>query len=458
MLEKIVNFTKKYNMIKSGDIVVCGLSGGADSVCLLLSLFKLSKELDITVEALHVNHCLRGSESDRDEEFCKNLCSKIGVKFSAEKCNVNDYAVNNSLSTELAARELRYMIFNQYTQGKKLATAHNADDNLETVLLNLTRGTALKGLAGIPPIRGNIIRPLLEITRKEIEEYLALNKMNFVTDSTNLTDNYTRNKIRHSIIPLLREINPSLNSTFITSVDGLRDENALIESMTDEAELHCLNSNTLINLYNYDSVIRCRCISRLLMRNNLPVSHERIRNCEKILLNGGKINISGNIYFISDCQKAELTEVYNLSPTDEKRVPIKIGPNTLFNGIIVYCELVDADKKNSHEYVNKNLTFYVLDYDKIKGESVLRSRKKGDKIQLSGRSFHSSIKKIINEKIPHKERDTLHFIEDEEGTIFAEKIGIAQRVTPDGETKRLFIISVVNDKQEWSGLFDTKKE
>ena len=265
-------------MIKSGDIVVCGLSGGADSVCLLLSLFKLSKELDITVEALHVNHCLRGSESDRDEEFCRNLCSKIGVKFSAEKCNVNDYAVNNSLSTELAVRELRYMIFNQYTQGKKLATAHNADDNLETVLLNLTRGTALKGLAGIPPIRGNIIRPLLEITRKEIEEYLALNKMNFVTDSTNLTDNYTRNKIRHSIIPLLREINPSLNSTFITSVDGLRDENALIESMTDEAELHCLNSNTLINLSNYDSVIRCRCISRLLMRNNLPVSHERIRN------------------------------------------------------------------------------------------------------------------------------------------------------------------------------------
>ena len=100
----------------------------------------------------------------------------------------------------------------------------------------------------------------------------------------------------------------------------------------------------------------------------------------------------------------------------------------------------------------------MLDYDKIKGEAVLRSRKKGDKIQLSGRSFHSSIKKIINEKIPHKERDTLHFIEDEEGTIFAEKIGIAQRVTPDGETKRLFIISVVNDKQEWSGLFDTKKE
>ena len=458
MLNKIVKLSQKYNMFKSGDSVVCGLSGGADSVCLLLSLCELRERLGIEVGALHVNHCLRGSESDRDEDFCRSLCERLGVPFTAERCDVSGYAAERSLSTELAARELRYEIFRRNTQGKLLATAHNADDNLETVLLNLARGTALKGLAGIPPVRGNIVRPLLAVTRAEIEEFLAERGQDFVTDSTNLTDDYTRNKIRHRIIPLLREINPSLNSTFVSSADGLRDENAYIEAMTDSAEHECLDGNRLTGLAGYDTVIRSRCISRLLVRNGLPVSHERIRECEGILVSGGKLNISGDIYFVSDGKAAELKNIPATEAPEEVSAPLRVGENSIYSGIKLICELIDKEDYDRRRDVNKKLTFYALDYDKIKGEAVLRSRRNGDRIQLRGRTFRSSVKKLINEKIPPKERGTLHFIEDSEGTVFAERLGIAQRVAPDGNTKRLFVISVVNDKQEWSGSIDTEKK
>ena len=458
MLDKIIKLSQKYNMFISGDIVVCGLSGGADSVCLLLSLCELRERLGIEVEALHVNHCLRGSESDRDEDFCRSLCTRLGVPFTAERCDVSGYAAEKSFSTELAARELRYDIFRRNTEGKKLATAHNADDNLETVILNLARGTALKGLAGIPPVRGNIVRPLLSVTRAEIEAFLAERGQDFVTDSTNLTDDYTRNRIRHRVIPLLREINPSLGSTFVSSADGLRDENAYIDAMTDTAERECLDGNRLTGLAGYDTVIRSRCISRLLTRNGLPVSHERIRECEDILINGGKLNISRNIYFISDGTTAELKAIPTAETAEELSAPLKVGENSIFRGITLICELVDKAEYDRRRDVNKKLTFYTLDYDKIKGEAVLRSRRNGDRIQLRGRDFRSSVKKLINENIPPEERGTLHFIEDSEGTVFAEKLGIAQRVAPDGNTKRLFIISVVNDKQEWSGSIDTKKK
>lgn len=458
MIDKITALSDKYNMFKKGDIVVCGLSGGADSVCLLLCLYRLREKFGINVEALHVNHCLRGSESDRDEKFCRDLCKRLDVPFKAERCDVNACAAENSLSTELAARKLRYEIFSRYTQGRKLATAHNADDNLETVILNLSRGTALKGLAGIPPVRGNIVRPLLGVTRAEIEAYLAEIGQDYVTDSTNLTDDYTRNKIRHRIIPLMREINPSLNMTFVSSADGIRDENAYIEAMTDSAECECLSENSLTGLEKYDTVIRSRCISRLLVRNSLPVSHERIRECEEILLHGGKLNLSGDIYFVSDGTKAELKVIHDAEVLENVSVPLKVGENSIFSGSKLICEVIDRQKCDRPNDVNRKLTFYVLDYDKIKGAAVLRSRKSGDKIQLCGRSFHSSVKKLINEKIPPEERCTLHFIEDEEGTIFAEKLGIAQRVAPDGNTMKLLIISICDDKQEWSGSFDTEKK
>ena len=445
MLDKIRQFAEKYNMLPSGASVVCALSGGADSVFLLACLTELGRKLHFSVEALHVNHCLRGEESDRDELFCRELCSQLNVKFTAVSCNVAEYARMNSLSTEEAARRMRYDAFAAHSDGKLIATAHNANDNLETVLLNLARGTALKGIAGIPPVRGNIIRPILTVSRSEIEDWLSKNHFSYVTDSTNLSDDYSRNKIRHSIIPVLEELNGSVVGTSVSSIDALRAENDFIEAETDTAYKSCRIGNALSGLDGYHQVIRRRCIARLLSENHLPYSYDRLAAADELLINHGKINISGDWYLVSS---GDVLSLENLQPKEKYHeslvCELKFGINSIFQHRIVTVECISAENLGSAVPVNKSFTNYYLDYDKIIGRTFLRNRKFGDRIRLSGRGFTSSVKKLINEKIPPDKREFLHFIDDSEGTIFAEGLGIAERVTPDDNTLNYMKITVTD--------------
>ncbi len=448
MLDNIRNFAEKYNMFQSGCTVVCGLSGGADSVCMLRAIRELSAEIGFTVEALHVNHCLRGEESDRDEAFCRELCRKLGIPFTAVSCDVKSYSTEKCISCEEAARELRYGIFRSYTEGKLLSTAHNADDNLETMLLNLIRGTGLKGMAGIPPVRGNIIRPLLSVSRAEIEQYLKKIGQTYVTDSTNLTDDFTRNKIRHKIIPLMKELNGSLTETSVRTSLVLRSENELIESEVDKAMEKCFHGGVFTGLNGHNEVIRNRCISRYLLERGFPVSQKRLEECGRIAVHGGKLNISGNYYLVSDGTVTELKEILPDTSAGVISRELRIGENSIFPNAKLICELVNCENLKKNNFVHKNLTIYLLDYDKIIGRAVVRNRKYGDKLRLSGRSFTSSVKKIINETIPVSLRSTLHFIEDEKGTIFGENIGIADRVAPDEATSRLLKITVEREGME----------
>ena len=442
MLAKVYDFIIKNNMLSENDMVVCGLSGGADSVALLLALYELKEKLDITVESVHVNHCLRGAESDRDEMFCRELCKRLGITFQAVSCDVKGLSVYENISTEEAARKLRYKIFEEHSKGKKLATAHNANDNLETVIHNLTRGTGIKGLAGIPVKRGNIIRPLLTVTRQEIEDFLKKRGQEYVTDSTNLTDDYTRNKIRHRVIPILNELNNSVNETSVNTINAIREENDLIESIVSEAEKKCRNGNCLCGLSKFHPVIRKRCIAHLITENSLPYSFSRLEEADNILMNGGKINLSNDIYLVSSNNKLELKVI---SQDKEKSVfmPLSIGKNQPTENCTVMCELLDCDNLKKIEAVHKNSTFYVADYDKIRGRLIVRTRKFGDKIKLKGRNFTSSIKKLINERIPAEERPDLLFIEDEDGTVLAEKLGIAERIAVDNDTVRFLKISFI---------------
>lgn len=442
MLAKVYDFIKKNKMLSENDTVVCGLSGGADSVALLLALYELKEKLNITVESVHVNHCLRGAESDRDEMFCRELCKRLGIAFQAVSCDVKGFSVSENISTEEAARKLRYKIFEEHSKGKKLATAHNANDNLETVIHNLTRGTGVKGLAGIPVKRGNIIRPLLTVTRQEIEDFLKKRGQEYVTDSTNLTDDYTRNKIRHRVIPILNELNNSVNETSVNTINAIREENDLIESIVSEAEKKCRNGNCLCGLSKFHPVIRKRCIAHLITENSLPYSFSRLEEADNILMNGGKINLSNDIYLVSSNNKLELKVI---SQEKEKSVfmPLSIGKNQPTENCTVMCELLDCDNLKKIEAVHKNSTFYVADYDKIRGRLIVRTRKFGDKIKLKGRNFTSSIKKLINERIPAEERHDLLFIEDEDGTVLAEKLGIAERIAVDNDTVRFLKISFI---------------
>ena len=443
MLDKILRMIGQYHMLGENDTAVCGLSGGADSVCLLLALYELRERLGINVEALHVNHGIRGGESDRDEDFCRELCGRLGVPFTAVRCDVPAFAGEKGLSLEEAARELRYGIFAENSRGKKLATAHNAGDNLETVLLNLTRGTALRGMAGIPPVRGNIIRPLLSATRQDIEGFLASRGQSYVTDSTNLSDDYTRNKLRHRVIPMLEEINGSVIAASVRSIEAMRDENSLIEEETAKALEMCRKANTLTGLRRFHRVIRRRCIAALLSENRLPYSHDRLAEADRILMEGGKLCISGDTYLVGRGDELSLASLPREAPEYTEK-ELQTGENLIYPGKGLLCEVVNCDDLGKIQAVNKKLTIMHLDYDKIKGRAFVRGRKFGDRIQLPGRDFTSSVKKLINENIPQELRSRLCFIEDEEGTIYAEGLGIAQRTAPDESTRRLLRVSVIN--------------
>ena len=451
VLDKIKAICLEYNMISPGDTIVCGLSGGADSVCLLTALLKLSAEMDFSVEAVHVNHCLRGDESDGDEDFCRRLCGELGVPFRAERRDVKSFAEENSLSVEEAARKVRYAVFSSVSGGKKIATAHNADDNLETMLLNLVRGSGIKGIAGIPPVRGNIIRPLLAVSRREIESYLLECDQDFVTDSTNLSDDYTRNKLRHNVIPVLKQINGSLTETAVGTARVLRSENDFIESETQNVYKSCLGDASLRCISAYPQVIRRRCISRLVCEN-IPsngslISEKKLAEWEKIAVSGGKINISGDFFLISDGKTVLLKKIPAKKDPEKICRPLQIGENRLFDGHVLLCRLVECDNMEKISFVHKNSTINWLDYDKIIGRAVVRNRKNGDRIQLKGRNFTSSVKKLINEQIPASLRPFIHFIEDEEGTVYGDEIGIAQRVCPDENTRRLLEITVLREER-----------
>ena len=209
-------FASVHELFVYGGKYIVALSGGADSVSLLFVLKHLERELGISVEAAHCNFHLRGAESVRDEEFCKQLCERLSVPLHLIHFDTQAYADLHRVSIEMAARDLRYGYFENLRrdiEAQDICVAHHRDDSVETVLLNLVRGTGLRGLRGIQPRNGNIIRPLLSLSREDIVQYLDALGESYVTDSTNLHNDVKRNKIRLDVMPLLRELNPSVNQS-----------------------------------------------------------------------------------------------------------------------------------------------------------------------------------------------------------------------------------------------------
>lgn len=238
-IEKVRRADGDHGML--GGRVCAALSGGADSVSLLLALKALSEERGFELLACHLNHGLRGEESDRDERFCRELCGRLNVPLTVKRVSVAELAEKHE-SLEEAARRVRYAFFSETLGalgGAVLATAHTANDNAETVLINMLRGTGLAGLCGIPPVREldgfRVVRPLIYCTREDVEHFLAENGQDYVTDSTNLSEEYTRNKIRRRVLTELLEINPSALECFSRMTKNLREDNAFLEDAAARA-------------------------------------------------------------------------------------------------------------------------------------------------------------------------------------------------------------------------------
>ena len=234
MKYKVDKYIEKHRLLEKEKPVLVALSGGADSVALLLVLYNLG----FRCEAIHCNFHLRGEESNRDENFVTTLCKKIGINLNVVHFDTMEYAKSKGVSIEMAARELRYEAFEKrrhFINAHAIAVAHHRDDSAETLLLNLVRGTGIKGLRGIQPKNGYVVRPLLCVSREDIIEYLKWRGEDFVTDSTNLTSDYTRNKIRLEVIPKLAEMNPSIKESIATTAQRISEAELIYRHAIEDA-------------------------------------------------------------------------------------------------------------------------------------------------------------------------------------------------------------------------------
>lgn len=429
--QKVSGMLISEKVLENTEKIVVGFSGGADSVCLLHILNHLGNELNFKVKAIHINHGIRGAEAKRDQDFTFDFCEKHCIPYSSQSFDCIGMAKTNKMSLEECGRKIRYEIFESYCDDKtKVATAHNANDNAETVLFNLVRGSGIKGVCGIPAVRGNIIRPLLYCTRDEIEGYCKENELDFVVDSTNLSDEYTRNKIRLNILPEMAKINSNaignINKFSLVAKDvedyiDIQAQNALEHAFVSE------NTYSLNVLSGLHIAVLSRCISKAFFEmSGIVLDRDKITVVSSVISNGGRAQLYGNIYV--EAVKGNLRFfVFENSKTDDF-INIESYDEFLFNGYkINFSEL----SQNSEKF-NKKLLDNLIDCDKIVGKLCIRCRSEGDSVRVRKRAGTKSLKKLFNENnISVEKRNILPIICDDEGIVWIYSIGVCERCSVD---------------------------
>ena len=425
---------EKYKMLDGAECVYVGLSGGADSVSELLMMNDLKTQLGFEVKAVHVNHNLRGEESNRDELFCRELCGQLNIPIEVFSVEAGDFAAEKKLSTEEAARILRYEAFEKVIADSttRLATAHTLCDNAETVLFNLARGTGIKGLCGIPPVRDRFIRPLIFCTRTDVEDFLARKNQNFVTDSTNLSDDCSRNITRHSIIPLMEQ----LHGGFYGNIRRMTENLAADCNFIDD----CAEKSRDDDLRTLHSAVRKRIILKALAENNVDADAGCAERIDKALFENykSKINVEKNTFVYTENGKITVEKI----KYKEKFIPVqaKIGINRFLCDKNVIISENNCENIGYCGNINEKFTNDRLDCDKIQGVVTLRSRMNGDSFIRCGRSFTSSLKKLMNERYDAEIRDFIPVLADEAGIIWVEGFGIADRVKITDNTSKIWEI------------------
>lgn len=391
MENKLLAAIRRYDMLHPGDKVICAVSGGADSMALLWAMWMLREKLNITVEAAHFNHGLRGQESDRDEAFVRNFCDHHEIPLHIGSGRVEA----GKKGLEAAAREARYAFL--LSLGGIVATAHTADDNAETLLLHLLRGSALRGLGGIAPVRPGLIRPMLEITRQEVEAYLADNWVGHITDSSNDTDQFLRNRLRHSVMPLLREENPRLSQNLSAMAQRLREDEAALDRLSQVPE-----PPTVEAFRAMEPALRRRALEKLLRRWGVKEPEARhIAQAENLVLcenPSAHARFPGGVilrreYGLLVCGGEEQT-------IPETPLPIG-GWVRLPHGRLI-CHAGPPEEGE--------LTVYP------KGPMVVRNRREGDVLTLAG-GTKSVKKRLIDAKLPRHRRGLVPVIADGEGVL-----------------------------------------
>lgn len=401
MQNKLAGFLRQQNMLSPGDTLICAISGGADSVAMTFAFYLLKEQLGITLEAAHFNHHLRGEESNRDQKFVENFCAGYGIPLHLGGGTITP----GKKGLEAAARDARYA-FLRALPGK-VATAHTADDNAETVLMRMLRGTGLKGLGAIAPVSGNVIRPMLTITRQEVEAFLAEWSISHVEDSSNGGDQFLRNRIRHRIMPLLYAENPRIGENLSRMALGLRlDEDCL------EAEAAFEQSPEVERLKAMMPALRRRWIARFLKEQGVREPEEvHILAVEGLLTASNpsaRVDLPGNI---------TIGRVYNrLARMEAEQIPGGVGLScpgeAIFGTFRIRCFPAE-------ELRNDAAAFTVVP----QGALRVRSRREGDSLRLTGGT--KTLKKaFIDRKIPAAQRSGIPVLCDEAGLLGVYAIGV----------------------------------
>lgn len=409
MLNKLEAFLRRYQMLSAGDDVICAVSGGADSVALLFAMYLLRDKLGITVSAAHFNHGLRSAESDRDEVFVRNFCRQYDITLHVAAGEVK----SGKKGLEAAAREARYA-FLQTLPGM-IATAHTANDNAETVLMHMVRGTGLRGLGGIAPVNGKLIRPMLEITRQEVIMFLEEYHLSYVTDSSNETDQFLRNRLRHYVMPVLEQENPQLAQNMSAMALRLRQDEIALWEMAEQLPVR------VNELRGASAAVRSRALACFLESCGVPEPEsEHIAMAEKLVFSDkpsarasfpGGITIQRNYDILEKVtQPMQLQTVALVCPSEVELSALGLRVTV----------------KPAKDCQNTADSFAVVP----QGALYLRSRQAGDTMRLPGGT--KELKKLfIDRKIPAASRKNIPVIADDAGVVAVYGIGINLDRTTD---------------------------
>ncbi|WP_250675370.1 tRNA lysidine(34) synthetase TilS [Paraclostridium ghonii] len=457
IVDRVRSTINKYNLLQKGDKIVLGLSGGPDSVCLLHVLKQIEEEYDISIYAAHLNHQIRGIEAQKDVMYISSLCDNLGIKFFVKSINVPEYCKKHGLSIEEGARKLRYEMFyeiKQKTKSNKIAIGHNLNDQAETILMRMMRGTGLQGLKGIEYKRDDtIIRPILDIERSSIEAYCEENNLNPRIDSTNLENIYTRNKIRLDLIPYMQE---NFNTNVIESIcrmgNNLKLDSDYIEQEGNKKfeEVSKLNDNESVEIILDKYIDLHKAIKSRIIRNAIKYilgdtnfvdqKHiEDVLNLENIdKINKKLVLPRGLFVYRNDDSILVTTEEITYEEVNFKyKVPkdgiIKIKET----GVFIETKTMSIERFKSMRADKSSKGF---DLDKFKGGIIARNRESGDKIKLAGGS--KKLKNLfIDLKIPREERSKIPVLVDNDEVVCVGDYKINENYKIDANTKEVLKIT-----------------
>ena len=443
------------NLIAPGDNVLIGLSGGPDSVFLFHNLIKLKERLRFNLYASHINHMYRGVDAQHDEDFVRDICSKYDIKLFIKRKHAGEYAKELKVTEEEAGRILRYNFFKENLNevgGGIIAVAHNLNDQAETVLQRIIRGSGIDGLSAMSFKKDNLIRPMLNVPKSEILNYLHENNYEYCIDKTNLHDIYGRNKIRLNLIPYLEKFNPNIQNTLFRMSETMERDKKIIEKYVElkfnEVLIEKSDKRIILELNklkDMDSGETGRIIRRAieeLKGNTVNIEMKHINYANELILTGStgkKINLPQGFTIEISYDNFIINKTVENIPNFQYNIVLNHPLYISEVGKTIICKVMDVSDFNKED---KNSIS--LDYDLIKGMLVVRNRRPGDLMVPCGMTGSKKIKDIfIDLKIPTEERDSKFIIEDDDNILWLEDFRINNGFKVSSSTKKILCINIL---------------